>query len=179
MTGKVPQRAGNTNPIAAPSEVFRCVDGFAIVAAGNNSQFAGLCKVVGRSELAADERFASNARRVTNRTALVAILAPIVETYPRDELLARLLECGVPCGPINDMEQVFDDQQTRHRALAVPMRHASGVDITLVRSPLRFSASPVEHRAPPLLGEHSEQVLAEELGLTGAQIRGLRERGIL
>jgi crotonobetainyl-CoA:carnitine CoA-transferase CaiB-like acyl-CoA transferase len=179
MTGKVPQRAGNTNPIAAPSEVFRCVDGLAIIAAGNNSQFAGLCKVVGRSELAADERFASNARRVANRTALVAILTPIVEAYPRDELLARLLECGVPCGPINDMEQVFDDQQTRHRALAMPMRHASGVDITLVRSPLRFSASPVEHRAPPLLGEHSEQVLAEELGLTDAQIRGLRERGIL
>jgi crotonobetainyl-CoA:carnitine CoA-transferase CaiB-like acyl-CoA transferase len=179
MTGKVPQRAGNTNPIAAPSEVFRCVDGLAIIAAGNNSQFAGLCRVVGRPELTVDERFAGNASRVANRTALIAILAPVLEAYLRDELLARLLECGVPCGPINDMAQVFSDQQTRHRALAMPLRHASGADVTLVRSPLRFSASPVEHRTPPLLGEHSEQVLAEELGLTDAQIRGLRERGIL
>lgn len=179
MNGKVPQRAGNTNPIAAPSEVFACAAGHLIVAAGNNSQFQGLCRVLGLSVLGHDARYATNALRVANRASLRADLVAPVQAWRKTELLAALDKAGVPCGPINDMAQVFAEPQTRHRELALTLRHARDVDIPSVRSPLRFSVSTVEHRGPPMLGADTEAVLGEELGLDAERLDSLRGKGVL
>lgn len=179
MTGTPPARVGNTNPIASPSEVFACADGSLIVAAGNNGQFHALCRVLERMELIEDERFRTNALRVANRAVLRDALAQSLAEQSREALLAALEAAGVPSGAINNMAQVFDDPQTRHRELQLKLPHASGVDVPGVRSPLRFSRTPVEHRAPPTLGEHSAQVLGKELGIDAGQLQALRERGIV
>ncbi|MDM0024333.1 CaiB/BaiF CoA transferase family protein [Variovorax saccharolyticus] len=179
MTGRVPPRVGNTNPIASPSEVFACADGHLIVAAGNNGQFNALCRVLGCLAWVDDPRFASNALRVANRAALRELLAPALADRQRAELLASFEAAGVPCGPINDMQGVFEDPQTRHRELALSLPHARGVEVPSLRSPLRFSATPVTHRASPMLGEHSAQVLADELEIGPERLRVLRERGVI
>ncbi len=179
MTGKIPTRAGNTNPIAAPSEVFASKDGYLIVAAGNNGQFTALCSVLGCPEIASDERFAGNAQRIANRVALRAALADRVAAHGSHELLQRMEQAGVPCGPINNMEQVFADPQTRHRNMTVTLPHASGPDVTLVRNPLLFGKTPVVHKAPPMLGQQTDAVLAAELGLTGEELESLRGKGLI
>ncbi|MDM0070708.1 CoA transferase [Variovorax sp. J31P207] len=179
MNGKVPPRVGNTNPIASPSEVFACADGHLIVAAGNNGQFQALCRALGGLGWADDPRFGSNALRVANRGPLRDLLAPALAGRPRAELLAALEAAGVPCGPINDMRGVFEDPQTRHRELALRLPHSRGVDVPSLRSPLRFSGTPVVHRASPMLGEHSARVLAAELGLDAERLQTLRERAIV
>lgn len=179
MNGKLPERVGNTNPIAAPSEVFSCADGYLIAAAGNNGQFQALCRVLGEPQLAIEARFLTNALRVTQRTALRDVLAPLLAGRTRADLLAAFAAAGVPCGPINTMREVFSDPQTQHRELALSLPHSRGYDVPSVRSPLRFSGTPVLHRAAPMLGEHSVKVLGEELGLTPAQLQGLRDRSII
>lgn len=179
MTGVVPARAGNTNSVVSPSEVLACADGQLIVAVGNNGQFQALCRVLEQPHWANDERFRSNALRVAHRQALRDLLVPLLATRSRSGLLAEFEQAGVPCGPINDMAGVFDDPQTRHRELALRLAHSRGVDVPAVRSPLRFSATPVRHRASPMLGEHSAQVLATELGLDQGQLQALRERAII
>ncbi|AOZ09797.1 CaiB/BaiF CoA transferase family protein [Cupriavidus malaysiensis] len=179
MTGKVPGRAGNTNPVAAPSEVFACLDGHLIVAAGNNGQFAALCKVLGCAELLDDERFRENTGRVANRAALRDRIGACVAGWHAAELLSTLERAFVPCGPINALDAVFADPQVRHRDLLLKLPHGRGVDAPSLRSPLRFSATPVEMRAPPMLGEHTEAALRAELGLGDAELAGLRERGVL
>lgn len=179
MSGKLPARVGNTNPIASPSEVLVCADGQLIVAAGNNGQFKALCEVLQRPQWITDPRFESNALRVLNRAALREQLAPVLADWRRAELLAALEQAGVPCGPINDMAEVFEDPQTRHREIALSLPHGRGVAVPSLRSPLRFSATPVVHRASPMLGEHSAQVLQQELGIDTAQLQDLRRRSII
>jgi crotonobetainyl-CoA:carnitine CoA-transferase CaiB-like acyl-CoA transferase len=179
MTGALPPRVGNTNPIASPSEVFQCADGSLIVAAGNNGQFQALCGVLGCPELTGDPRFRTNAVRVANRAELRDTLAPKLAHRPRVALLAELESAGVPSGPINDMAQAFDDPQCRHREIALTLPHKRGVEVPSVRSPLRFSRTPVEHRAPPMLGEHNARVLIDELGIEPERFRTLQERGIV
>ncbi|MCL1962283.1 MAG: CoA transferase [Desulfovibrionaceae bacterium] len=179
MTGQLPPRVGNTNPIASPSEVMVCADGPFILAAGNNGQFEAMCRVLGHPEWADDERFRTNALRVTHRGALRATLAPALMHRGRAELLAALDAAGVPCGPINDMAEVFADPQTRHRQIELHLPHSRGVTVPSLRSPLCFSATPVEHRAPPMLGEHSASVLAAELGIDEKRLQALREKAIV
>jgi crotonobetainyl-CoA:carnitine CoA-transferase CaiB-like acyl-CoA transferase len=179
LTGNSPTRAGNNNPIAAPADVYPCRDGYLIIAAGNNKQFTALCGALGLEALPHDARFASNTARIANRGALQDQLLPRVAEVSRAELFKRLESAGVPCGPINTMAEVFADPQTRHRGLEIELPHASGALTRLVRSPIRLSETPVQHRPVPMLGEHSEQVLRDELGLTQAQIQGLRDRAII
>lgn len=179
MSGKAPQRVGNTNPIASPSEVFECADGRIIIAAGNNGQFQQMCTVLGAPDMPSDPRFATNMQRIAHRSELREALQAKVLDKPRAQLLEQLGQAGVPAGPINDMAQVFADPQTQHRELVVALPHSSGQDVRLVRSPLNLSASPVTHRAPPRLGEHSVQTLRDELGLSEAQVAGLKHRGII
>ena len=179
MSGKAPQRVGNTNPIASPSEVFECADGRIIIAAGNNGQFQQMCAVLGAPDMPTDPRFATNMQRIAHRSALREALQALVRDQPRAQLLTQLSAANVPAGPINDMAQVFADPQTQHRKLVVELPHNSGQNVRLVRSPLNFSASPVAHRAPPRLGEHSVQTLREELGLSQAQVEGLLHKGII
>ena len=179
MTGKSPTRAGNNNPIAAPADVYPCSDGHLIIAAGNNKQFAALCEVLGLAWMPQDPRFATNTARIGNRGALQDQILPRVALATRAELLSRLEAAGVPCGPINSMAEVFSDPQTCHRGLAIEVPHASGALTRLVGNPMRLSRTPVQYRAPPMLGEHSDQVLKDELGLTEAQIQGLKDRAII
>lgn len=181
LTGKVPVRAGNTNPIANPADVYASADGFLIVACGNDGQFQSLCRVLGCAELLEDARFASNAARcqAANRGPLRERLEPLLAKESSVHWASVLEKAGVPSGPINNMAQVFADPQICHRALEIELPHASGVPVKLVRSPINYSETPIEHKAPPLLGQHSVQVLMDELGLTQAQIDGLRERKII
>lgn len=180
-TGKVPVRAGNTNPIANPADVYASADGFLIVACGNDGQFKSLCRVLGCTELLDDARFATNAARcqAANRGPLRERLEALLAKENSAHWASVLEKAGVPSGPINNMAQVFADPQIRHRGLEIELPHASGVPVKLVRSPINYSETPIEHKAPPLLGQHSVQVLMDELGLTQAQIDGLRERKII
>ncbi|WOP16807.1 CoA transferase [Ottowia sp. SB7-C50] len=179
MTGKVPARIGNTNPIASPSEVFDCADGQLIVAAGNNGQFTALCGVLGRPEYVSDLRFSTNVQRVQHRAALRDLLAPLLRQRARAELLAAFEQAGVPCGPINDMAQVFEDPQTRHRELAFTLPHGRGTDVPSLRNPIRYSQTPLHYRAAPMLGQDSDEVLAQALGLDADALGDLRKRGII
>ncbi|MFC7462501.1 CaiB/BaiF CoA transferase family protein [Hydrogenophaga defluvii] len=176
MTGEVPQRQGNNNPITAPSEVFRASDGYFSMSAGNNGQFAALLEVLGLSAtLAHDPRFVSNIERIKHRQALHALLEAVTLTRPVAEWIERLSARTVPCAAINDMRQVFADPQVRHRDLRLDVPHGSGQTVPTLRSPLRMSVTTIRHGTPPMLGEHTDAVLGELLGLSAERLQALRE----
>ena len=180
MTGKVPQRQGNNNPITAPSEVFRGADGHFTMSAANAGQFDSLLRVLGLDPaLAQDERFLTNITRIQHRAALHAILEVRTLSQPVAHWIEQLSAANVPCAPINDMQQLFADPHVQHRDLVLRVPHGSGVDVPLLRSPLHLSAAPVEHRAPPTLGQHSAEVLQSLLGKTEADIARLRAAGVV
>jgi crotonobetainyl-CoA:carnitine CoA-transferase CaiB-like acyl-CoA transferase len=179
-SGEVPRRYGNAHANIVPYEVFASADGHIILAVGNDSQFASFCAVAGRPELCADARFRTNPDRVRNRPVLVPIVRDIVRARESRWWIERLEAAGVPCGPINDMRQVFEDPQVRHRGMRVDIPHPLGVDVPTVASPMRFSATPVTYdRPPPMLGEHTDAVLGEVLGYDAARIAALRADGVL
>jgi formyl-CoA transferase len=185
-TGQVPQRLGNSHPSLVPYQDMPTLDGAMLLAIGNDGQFTRFCAAAGSPELAADERFASNPQRVKHREALVPLLQAITRTRSTADWIALLEDKAVPCGPINDIRQAFDDEQVKARGLAIRQPRSAqavaqdGIDqITSVASPLRLSATPpVLRRAPPALGEHTAEVLAE-LGLDAAQIAALRQGGVV
>jgi formyl-CoA transferase len=185
-TGKVPQRQGNSHPSLVPYQDMPTQDGAMLLAIGNDGQFARFCEVAGRPELAQDARYASNPQRVLHRETLVPQLEAITRTRSTAEWIAALEHRAVPCGPINDIGQAFADAQVQARGLAITQARspqalaAEGVsEIRSVASPLRLSATPpVLHRAPPALGEHTEEVLAG-LGLDATRIAALRASGIV
>jgi len=178
-SGVAPQRAGNAHQSIVPYQVFEVADGHLILAVGNDAQFARFCAVAGCAELAADPRFARNAGRVRDRATLVPLLAARLKLRPRAAWLADLEAAKVPCGPINDLAEVFADPQVRERAMIVEMPHPLAGSVRMVASPIKLAATPVRYRrAPPLLGEDTDAVLGE-LGLGAAAIAGLRERGAI
>ncbi|MDA8110499.1 MAG: CaiB/BaiF CoA-transferase family protein [Betaproteobacteria bacterium] len=179
-SGNVPRRWGNAHPQVVPYEAFATADGHMILAVGNDAQFARFCAVAGRPELARDERFRTNSQRIVNREALIPIVAAIMRTRGKRDWLAALEAAGVPCGPINDMREVFEEPQVVHRGLRVDIPHPLGATAPVVASPMRFSDTPVEYRrAPPLLGEHTDEVLTAVLGKDAAEIARLRDAGIV
>ncbi len=162
VTGIAPRRAGNAHQNIVPYQVFEASDGYFILAVGNDSQFAKFCDVAGRPELAADPRFAKNAGRVRHRDILVPLLAEIVRARGKHDWLNALRAAKVPCGAINDLAEVFADEQVRERAMQTAMSHPLAGTIDLVASPIRMAAGAVRYRhPPPLLGEHTDEVLAE------------------
>lgn len=177
VTGVAPQRAGNAHQNIVPYQVFEVADGHMIVAVGNDGQFARYCEVAGRPELARDPRFVRNADRVRHRSVLVPELAALMKTRTRADWLAALEAAKVPCGPINDLADVFADPQVLARDMKVPLPHPRATGLQVVGSPMKFSRTPVQYRrAPPLLGEHTDEVLGE-LGLGPEEIARLREAG--
>ncbi|QMV71770.1 CoA transferase [Comamonas piscis] len=179
VSGKTPQRNGNAHPNIQPQDVYACADGDAILVVGNDGQFAKLCDVLGQAEWAQDDRFATNAQRVRNITALSAMLRHAFAQRPRAELIAALDGVGVPCGAINSVPDVFEDPQVKARGMLQYVAHPSGVQVPQVVSPMRFSETPLQQQvAPPLLGQHSRQVL-EELGYSAERIDGLLASGVL
>jgi crotonobetainyl-CoA:carnitine CoA-transferase CaiB-like acyl-CoA transferase len=179
MTGVAPQRAGNAHQNIVPYQVFKVADGHLILAVGNDAQFARFCEVAGRPELARDPRFARNADRVRHRATLVPILEAELKRRSRRQWLEALEAAKVPCGPINDLADVFSDPQVRARAMAVDLAHPLAARVRLVASPIKMSATPVQYRrAPPLLGADTEDVLTE-LGVSSHEMAALRRAGAI
>ncbi|WP_286998059.1 MULTISPECIES: CaiB/BaiF CoA transferase family protein [Comamonas] len=175
-TGQAPGRAGNIHPSLAPYQDFKTSDGNVLLAIGNDGQFARFCAAVHQPEWAQDARFATNTARVQNRTALLALLEPMMQTRGTQEWIALLEDKAVPCGPINTVAQAFADPQVRHRGIAqsLPRQAGDGIGhVATVANPMRLSATPVTYRsAPPTLGQHTHEVL-REMGVSEARISAL------
>ena len=176
-SGVAPTRAGNAHQNVVPYQVFAASDGHLIVATGNESQYRAYCKAIGAPELGDDPRFATNRLRVTNREELIALLSDIMKQGRRDDWIARLEAVGVPCGPINNIAQAFAHPQVQARQLRRELPHPLGGTAAVTASPLRFSATPVVYRrAPPLLGEHTAEILREVLGKSDPEIAAATAR---
>ena len=179
-SGQVPKRWGNAHPNVIPYQVFACSDGHIIVAVGNDSQFRKFCEALGVSDLGSDERFATNSNRIRHRTALIPLLEPLVKLRTRDEWVNALEAAGVPCGPINNIDQVFENPQVKARGIKVDIPHPLAGSVPQVASPMRFSETPIEyHAAPPTLGQHNDYVLRELLGMETNEIDLLQRKNIL
>lgn len=180
VTGKPPVRWGNAHPNIVPYQVFKVADGWVIVACGNDSQFRKLTQAACSPELAADPRFASNPARVRHRDVLVPLLEVLMLQRTRDEWIALLEQAGVPCGPINDMGDVFHDPQVLARAMRQEIPHPTAGQVSVPGSALKMSATPVSYRsAPPLLGQHTDEVLQTLATLSDAELNDLKTRKII
>jgi crotonobetainyl-CoA:carnitine CoA-transferase CaiB-like acyl-CoA transferase len=180
VTGVAPQRLGNAHPNIVPYQVFVASDGHIIVAVGNENQFARMCEVIGRSELASDARFATNASRVNNRDELIAILQGIFAARTMRDWLESLERAGVPCGPINTVADVFADPQVQARGLKLDLPHPSIGLVPSVANPIKYSATPISYSsAPPMLGVDTDEILREMIGVPPEEIARLRKAGIV
>lgn len=180
LSGKVPTRMGNAHSNMVPYQVFKCREGDVIVAVGNDSQYRALCRVIGLEALGSDPQFATAGQRNRNREQLIPRIAAAMMERSMEEWVAQLEAANVPCGPIHTMQQVFQDPQVRHREMQISLPHANGVMAPGVANPMRFSGTPIRYgRAAPTLGEHTDSVLAEKLGLSQAQIAALKEKGVV
>jgi formyl-CoA transferase len=180
LTGGAPARAGNAHPNIVPYQVFACADGHVIVAVGNDGQFAKFCAVAGRTEWASDARFARNSERVRNRDLLVPLIAEVMRTRTQREWLAALEAVDVPCGPINDIDQVFASPHVAARNLRFELPHPLSGSVPQVGVPVRMSESPVtSHRAAPLLAQHTATVLRDFLGMGEHEVAALAAAGVV
>ncbi|MEO8630869.1 MAG: CaiB/BaiF CoA-transferase family protein [Betaproteobacteria bacterium] len=177
--GVVAQRNGNVHASVVPSQVFDCADGQIMLTAGNDGQFAKLCDAMGRQDLLDDVRFESNEARSRNRDFVIETLQVLLRDKPVAWWTQKLAAVGVPCGPINDIADAFNDPQVQHRQMQIEVQHSALGPLPLVASPLRLSSTPVEYRLPPpLLGEHTEEILRELLKMPSDEINQLRQQGI-
>ena len=177
-TGEAPGRLGNTHPNIVPYQSFKTKDGDIILACGNDNLFKKFCDVADARHLPTDPRFATNGARVANRAAMDEVLIPIFQKRTTAEWVAALDAGGVPCGPINNLEEVFENEQVQARGMRIELPHATAGAVPVIRSPMRFSGTPIEHKAgPPVLGQHTEEVLRSILGKSDAEIGKLRDNG--
>jgi formyl-CoA transferase len=179
-TDRAPKRWGNAHPNIVPYQVFQVSDGWVIVACGNDHQFGKLVEAGGRRELAFDARFSTNPSRVRHRDELVAELESMMRQRSRSDWIATLEAIGVPCGPINDLADVFADPQVIAREMRLDLPHPTAGQVSVPASALKLSATPVSYRsAPPLLGQHTEEVLKELAGQSDADLAALKARSII
>jgi crotonobetainyl-CoA:carnitine CoA-transferase CaiB-like acyl-CoA transferase len=179
-TGNSPRRLGNAHPNIVPYQAFQTADGFIILAVGNDAQFERFCDLAGKPELGADTRFQKNSERVKHREALVPQVEEIMRSKTSADWLEQLHARGIPCGPINDIEQVFADPQVQHRGLQLELDHPVAGKVASVANPIRFSQTPIEYdQAPPLLGQHTDAVLQRILGLDANAIAELRNEAVI
>jgi len=180
VTGVAPQRLGNAHPNIVPYQVFAARDGHIIVAVGNENQYARLCEIMGRRDLASDERFATNASRVNHRDEIVAILQGIFVTRTMRDWLDALERAGVPCGPINTIADVFADPQVQARGVRLDLPQPAIGSVPSVANPIKYSATPIAYlSAPPMLGADTDEILRDMLGLAPAEIARMRKAGIV
>jgi len=179
-TGEPPKRAGNAHPTVAPYETFRAKDGDVILAAGNDALWKKFCKVAGLEAHVADPRFATNRERVRNYAALRPIVAEAFLTRTRDEWLTLLNDAGIPAGPVRDLHEVLTDEQLLARDMVHTLQHSVAGQVQVLGVPVKLSDTAGSVRtAPPALGEHTDQVLKGDLGVSAAKITELRAAGVL
>jgi crotonobetainyl-CoA:carnitine CoA-transferase CaiB-like acyl-CoA transferase len=181
-SGIVPRRLGNEHPNIVPYKVLPAADGYFILAVGNDRQYQRFCGFAGAPELAEDPRFRSNADRVTNRAALYALLPEVTRRKTCAEWAEGLARLGVPSSPVNDIAQVFEDPQVQARdmKLTMPLPAVEGGAVDLIANPIKYSSTPVTYRTPPPgMGEHTQAVLEEILGLESDEVSALRDRGVV
>jgi len=180
LTRKPAERLGNAHPSIVPYRAFATRDGHIVVAVGNDGQFARLCEVAGIPELASDAKFATNAARVRNRAKLEAKLSQIIARRDSRDWIGALEAATVPCGPINDLAQVFADPQVRQRGMEIDAPHPLAGKVPMVRSPIRLSESPARSDIPPpLLGQHTAEVLKGLLRMDDDEVDALRAKGVV
>ncbi|MDH3537418.1 MAG: CoA transferase [Gammaproteobacteria bacterium] len=179
-SGVNPRRLGNAHPNIVPYQAFQTLDGYIILAIGNDSQFERFCRLADSPGIAQDERFGKNSERVKNRDLLVPEIAAIMSTKTSAGWLDALNADGIPCGPINNIDQVFDDPQVKYRGLRLELEHPAAGRVASVANPIRLSATPIEYRlAPPTLGQHTDEVLNRILALDDAALARLRKDGVI
>jgi formyl-CoA transferase len=179
-SGTPPMRWGNAHPNIVPYQTFQTSDSWIIVAVGNDGQFRKFVEAGGRPDLADDDRFATNPARVRNRETLVPVLVEMVRTRSKHEWIGALEAAGVPCGPINDLDEVFDNEQVVARGLQVDLPHPSGGTVKLVRNPINMSVTPPQASMhPPTLGEHTDELLRSVLGYDEERIAALRAQAVI
>ncbi len=180
MSGQSPARMGNAHPNVAPYSLYETADGSLVVAVGNDQQFYRLCKTLGIPKLATDPLFKNNRERLKNRLQMDANLCPVIKKWKSRELQDALNVALVPCGAVNSVGEVFDDPHVKHRGIKTILTHPLSGTVSVAGSPIRLSKTPVTYRhPPPLLGEHTDEVLTEELGLQPGDIAKLRHQHIL
>ena len=180
ISGEVPERLGNSHPNVVPYQPFHTRDGDLILACGNDNQFAKFCAAAGIPEVARDPRFIDNAARLANRDACAAALAPALKEKTTAEWIALLESVGVPCGPINRLDEVYADPQVRARELRIDLPHPLSGTVPLVANPIKYSRTPLKYGIPPpLLGEHTTEVLTDLLGMSTVEIDALRAKKII
>jgi crotonobetainyl-CoA:carnitine CoA-transferase CaiB-like acyl-CoA transferase len=178
--GTVPRRMGNAHPNIVPYQEFPTADGYMIIAVGNDGQFGKLCAALGHAEWASDERFTTNPQRVKHRAELIDLLREVTSTRNTADWVAAMEGAGVPCGPINTLDRVFEDPQVQARGLRIEMPHPLAGTVPLVANPIRLSGTPIEYRrAPPTLGQHTDEVLAQWLQLDAAAVAALKHDQIV
>jgi formyl-CoA transferase len=178
--GIIPKRMGTAHPSIVPYQVFKAADGQMVVAVGNDVQFAKLCGILGRNDLPQDDRFKTNVTRVAHRDDLIPSLQEAFALKPVKEWVDSLTAIGVPCGPINNLKQVFDDMHVQARGMRVEIPHPRVGSLPVLANPARLSATPASYdRPPPQLGEHTREVLSEVLGLSAQDIESLAQAGII
>jgi crotonobetainyl-CoA:carnitine CoA-transferase CaiB-like acyl-CoA transferase len=177
----VPTRRGNGHPNIVPYNVFPCSDGYVILAVGNDGQFRKFCEFAGDATLADDPRLRTNPLRLANRDACEAAVGALTRTKPQKHWVDGLAAVGVPCSPVNSIDQVFADPQVIAREMVVKMRHEkAGVDMPIIASPIKMSETPPAYRrAPPVCGQDTDDVLRELLDLPPSEIDALRARGVV
>jgi crotonobetainyl-CoA:carnitine CoA-transferase CaiB-like acyl-CoA transferase len=175
VSGDVPKRRGTVAPTGSPSQMFMCQDGPIMLVVGNDPQFARLAEVMGVPDLSTDPRFKTNRVRIEHRAALNEILMPIFRSRPKREWIEAIGGAGVPCGPVNELDEVFAEEQLNAREMVVKMPHPQRSSMPLIANPIRMSDTPVQYRLrPPALGEHTNQVLGDLLGYGEEQLAQLR-----
>lgn len=160
VSGEVPQRMGTAHPNIVPYQALKVKDGHIFLAVGNDKQFRKCCEIMGAAELADDEKYLTNAMRVAHRGELIEQLEMLLQRQELDYWLEHLSHAHVPCGPINSIDRVFDNEQVKHRNMQFSMPHQTAGEVPQVANPVRFSTTPIEYNnAPPTLGQHTKQVL--------------------
>ena len=179
VAGQLPVRVGLSSQLTAPYGDFDCADGKIMIAVGNDKQFVQLCNVLGRPEMALDERFTTTSLRVQHKQVLLPIISSILSQHSIDHWMPLLRKAVVPSAPIYDFKQVFEDPQIKHRELVKTVEHPLAGAMSVVGNPLNFSETPVEYkRAPPLLGQHTDEILREVLGMDAPDIARLSEQKV-
>jgi crotonobetainyl-CoA:carnitine CoA-transferase CaiB-like acyl-CoA transferase len=180
ISGQNPQRFGTSAPAVVPSQMFECSDGFLVLVCGNDPQFRRLADLLGHPEWAEDERFRTNGLRVRNRAILIPLVEEKFRRSPKAYWLEQLEAAGIASGPINAISEVFEDPQVAARNMVVEVEHPVGGPLKLVANPLHMSGTPLNrYEPPPLLGQHTVELLAGVLGLDGPQIDGLLSEKIV